>query len=227
MATPLWPVIHRLSTLLSLRDEVDAAAAMGEISKAAMLRAELETTASTVENALHEWRPEVPSNSVLAMDPRDLPLGQSTERARMQSILNNALAYRHSAFVYLYRTIYKYPRSHALVQTHAHKSFIHCVGTTNNAGPMGALLWPLFVASCEAMDMEDRELAKRAFSAINHRQGMTNIDRAWTVTQEVWRRADEEELVDPYDQGGQQHRRDAGDLWRKVTEEMGVTIVFG
>ena len=109
----------------------------------------------------------------------------TNERGRIQSILNNALAYRHSAFVYLYRTIRDYPRSHPLVQRHAHLSLTHCIGTVSHEGPMSALLWPLFVAACEATSMVDRELARQTFVAIDKRQGMTNIERAWCIVQEV------------------------------------------
>ena len=219
--------MHRLSTLLPLKDKLKIAIATGESGKVAMVRAEFENTASVIEEALEDWQPEIPPDCALAKDPRGLPEDQAAERARMQSILNNALAYRHSAFVYLYRTIYNHSRSHHMVQQHAHTSLIHCVGTTNNAGPMGALLWPLFVAACEAVGLDDRDLAKRAFKAIDRRQGMTNIERAWTIIQEVWRRADELELSGSMQNHGEEQQSMVRDLWRKVTEDMGVTIVFG
>jgi hypothetical protein len=141
------------------------------------------------------------------------------EMARLQSILHNALAYRHSAFVYLYRTIYGYSPKHKLVQKHSHASLHHCVETTAARGPMGALLWPLFAAACEAISAEDRELAEKAFGAIGQRQGMTNIEEAWEVIQEVWRRVDclEDDSITETNP----------DLWRNVCAEMGVTIVFG
>jgi hypothetical protein len=55
---------------------------------------------------------------------------------------------------------------------------------------MTALLWPLFVAACEATTKEDRALAMDTFMRMERRQGMNNIMRAWEVTQEVWRRGD-------------------------------------
>lgn len=219
MATTLWPIIHRLSNLVGVKDELDAATAEGQFSKCAVLRTELETTASAIQVALKQWQPILPPE-----------VNTPSERARLQSILNNALAYRHSAFVYLYRTIYGHPRAHPLVQHHAHASLTHCIGTASGGGPMSALLWPLFVAACEAVVPEDRDLARQTFVAIDRVQGMTNIERAWCIVQEVWRRADEvegqvtmqEQLHEEPDKvkGG-------GDLWRRVSREMGVTIVFG
>ena len=80
-------------------------------------------------------------------------------------------------------------------------------------GPMSALLWPLFVAPCEAMPGEDRSLAVEAFGGTERRQGMNNIRRAWEVVQEVWRRAD----ID----------KDIEVNWRDVCEERGFNIVLG
>lgn len=228
MATSLWPVIHRLSNLLSLKDELDAAVLRGEASKVAVLRSEFETVSSAIEVALKQWKPALPPDSILCRDPEELSAEQAAERGRQQSILNNALAYQHSAFVYLYRTIHGRPRSHPLVQRHAHVSLTHCVGTVSNEGPMGALLWPLFVAACEARSVGDRDLARQTFVAIDKRQGMINIERAWCIVEEVWRRADEEEretmMMKDEDMLGVSR---SGDLWRRVSRDMGVTIVFG
>lgn len=82
---------------------------------------------------------------------------------------------------------------------------------------MSALLWPLFVAACEAVTEEDRKLALAAFGGTERRQGMNNIARAWEIVQEVWRRKDLADL--------------AGDdievNWRDIGDEMGYNIVLG
>lgn len=100
---------------------------------------------------------------------------------------------------------------------------------------MAALLWPLFVAACEAVTAEDRELARQAFVAIDKRQGMTNIERGWIIVQEVWRRSDfmdtEGEVSDmpemPRFPMMPMGSNSGDDIWRRVSEDMGVTIVFG
>lgn len=235
MTTALWPVIHRLSNLVRVKDDLGAAMADGFVSKATVLRTELETTASAIQVALTQWRPILPPDGVTT----------PAEHARLKSIVNNAMAYRHSAFVYLFRTIYGHTRSHALVQRHAHLSLVHCAGTVTGEGPMSALLWPLFVAACEATSPVDRDLARQSFGAIDRVQGMINIERAWQIVQEVWRRADEMEALEaeaqsrlPLEEVQRLERqeledtrsgkiRGGGDLWRTVSREMGMTIVFG
>ncbi|KAJ3559793.1 hypothetical protein NPX13_g9487 [Xylaria arbuscula] len=181
MATTLWPIMHRLSNLLFTKKELEDAQRMNQVSKVAVLRTEFETTSQAIETALAQWKPCLPPNIAMRDDVlvlHGVEGEEIPEMARLQSILHNALAYRHSAFVYLYRTIY------------------------------GA---------------EDRELARKAFGEIEERQGMTNIEEAWGIIQEVWKRLD---LLDDDDDD------DAGagtdpDLWRKICAERGVTIVFG
>ncbi|KAI0967980.1 hypothetical protein F4678DRAFT_474845 [Xylaria arbuscula] len=224
MATTLWPIMHRLSNLQFTKKELEEAQRTNQTSKVAVLRTEFEATSHAIEAALTQWKPCLPPSVAIRDDVLVLngAAGEEIppEMARLQSILHNALAYRHSALVYLYRTIYGYSPQHKLVQQHSHTALHHCVQTTAARGPMSALLWPLFAAACEAISAEDRDLAKKAFCEIEQRQGMTNIEEAWGIIQEVWKRLDSLD-------GDDAAMGTSTDLWRKVTAEMGVTIVFG
>ena len=224
LSTDLWPIIHRLSHLLSFKSSLEAAIAAGQTSKATVLRMELESTSQAIELALTNWTPSVscknskPSENVDDQSAEHLG-DDPVEEIRMQSILENAEAYRHSAFVYLYRTIRSHPRTHPAVQKHAHISLLACSNVVKHAeqcqnGPMSALLWPLFVSACEAVTEEDRELALKGFCGTERRQGMNNIMRAWEVVQEVWRREDLGENGDDVN-------------WRDICAEGGFNIVFG
>ncbi|KAM6476418.1 fungal-specific transcription factor domain-containing protein [Trichoderma sp. SZMC 28011] len=225
MATSLWPIIYRLSTLGGLKRQLVEAELRGDDSETAKLRMEFETTASAVEFALQEWVPS-PDESLPKDTDNPIMAGVSAKK-QMESILNSAMAYRHSGFVYLYRTIYGCSRLHSVVQRHTHISLTHCMETVRNKGPMGALLWPLFVASCEATDADDRELSRQTFTAINQRQGMTNIERARCIVEEVWRRADNGEDADDDEDEVVHIAEQKNDLWRRVSQDMGVTVVFG
>lgn len=239
MATSLWPIIHRLSKLSSDKKELKTACRDGQASSMiAVLKTECETNAHAIERALEAWQPYLPPG----FSPDDPPSPEmedgrndleTAEKYRLHSIFNNAMAYRHSAFVYLYHTIYGYPRTHASVQRHAHAALWHCLQTCSNAGPMGALLWPLFVASCEAVTDTDRQLARESFQLVEKRQGMINIKWAWDIVQEVWRLADamEKEGGDGQPATVEDCAVTAGypppDLWREVSKQMGISIVFG
>lgn len=249
MASTLWPILHKLSTLLALKRELESAPspsadadadADADAARIAALQSEFETSAYAVDVALKRWKPNLPPQlHVVSSEEAGAYAGEdihdaegnatASQRAHLQSVLNNALAYQHGAIVYLHRTIYGHSRRHALVQRHAHIALTHCVATVRNGGPMGALLWPLFVAACEAVTPGDRDLARQTFAALGQRQGMLNIERAWFIIEEVWRRADTAEEFAKASQGGGGTLPifKGRDLWRRVSEEMGVTIVFG
>ncbi|KAF3766190.1 hypothetical protein M406DRAFT_339458 [Cryphonectria parasitica EP155] len=239
MSTSLWPIIHRLSKLSSDKRDLETACKSKQPSSMiAVLKTEFETNSRAIERELETWQPTLPPG----FSPDDPPSPETeekrhdtetAERSRLHSIFNNAMAYRHSCFVYLYHTIYGYPRTHPLVQSHGHTSLWHCLQTCSHAGPMGALLWPLFVASCEAVTERDRKLATDSFKLVEKRQGMLNIKWAWDIVQEVWRLAD---LMEEKDGGGATQVEDvmsvsgyasAPDLWRQVSKQMGISIVFG
>lgn len=238
MASTLWPILHKLSTLLALKRELESGDA--DAARTATLQSEFETSAYAVDVALKRWKPNLPPRlQVVSSEEAGAYAGENiydaeghataSQRAHLQSVLNNALAYQHGAIVYLHRTIYGHSRRHALVQRHAHVALTHCVATVRNGGPMGALLWPLFVAACEAVTLGDRDLARQTFAVLGQRQGMLNIERAWFIIEEVWRRADTAEEFAKASQSGSGTLPifKGRDLWRRVSEEMGVTIVFG
>lgn len=227
LATSLWPVIQKLSGLLTLKHDLEASVAHGDVSGTRVMQAKFDAECAAVESLLDGWQPVMPPECSIHGDLEKLSPSARGKMRGFQSILNNALAYRHSALVYLYRTIYNSPRSHPVVQHHASVSLVHCKDTVLHEGPMGALLWPLFVASCEAVDPMDRQSARDTFQGITRRQGMANIDRAWEVVQEVWNRADEVDASDAQIPHGNIMAVGKKDLWRRVSEDMGVTIVFG
>ncbi|KAM3554911.1 hypothetical protein MY1884_005886, partial [Beauveria asiatica] len=188
MATSLWPIVHRFSNLGALKDRVLDAESSGNSDRAAQLRAELDAEAAAIEAALVAWEPERLSS--LDQDANTTTAVTTTTTGPFRGILSNARAYRHSSLVHLYRSIRGLRREDATVQRHMRASLACCVETVESAGPMGALLWPLFVAACEARTEEDRALATRAFEGIDKHQGMANIEQSWQIVREVWRRAD-------------------------------------
>ncbi len=178
MATDLWPIIHRLSHLPEAKMELQTAEETGNSSKATVLRTELESTSQAIELALTDWTPVVPSLSTIpssalpAFPDEFTTLGEGpseldpTGDARMQSILNNAEAYRQAALVFLYRDIQNLSRTCGKVQRHAKLALQACKLVVEWAGPMSALLWPLFVGACAAIEQEDRDIARVTFGGI-------------------------------------------------------------
>ena len=207
--------------------------------KVTVLRTELECNSHAIEHVLTQWKPSVqwpcqPSKPALAATieqfgcpcptiaspdwVHDLSShnnatnnGLTNPNAHILSIVDNGEAYRHAALIFLYRNIYKLERSNSKVRMHVRLTLAACVRVVEWAGPMPALLWPMFIGSVEAISEEDRSIATMAFTGTERRQGMLNITRSWEIVKEVWRRGNEGEEVD----------------WRTICKEKGASLVFG
>ncbi|KAI9808212.1 MAG: hypothetical protein M1825_004669 [Sarcosagium campestre] len=198
----LWPIVHRLSTMLDLKREIEKQEHQ-DAKKAASMRNDFENTCATIELALHQWTPKVPAPGVATEN-----LGDDS---RLQSILSNAEAYKQAALVYLFRTVLGHPRTSTKVQTHAKQALQACLRVIIFAGPMSAITWPLFNAACEAVEEVDRNVARTVFRHLENRQGMQNIMQSWEAMEETWRRQDDGDESE----------------WRKVVQDMERAVVLG
>ncbi|KAM0277470.1 hypothetical protein ACHAQH_005748 [Verticillium albo-atrum] len=219
-AAGLWPILHRLASLLSHQRELDQATTANPTTNAAAIRSEQETALQTVEQAVTAWEPALPPGYTLVNrvvdGPEDAP---EAEVARIRVMTSKALACKQSALILLNRE-----RSAEAVQRHARAALWHCVSATGPHLPPGrgtgaGMLWALFEAACEAGDGRDRGLARQAFAAVEAPRGVANAGKAWEVVVEVWRRRDLAKAGGRTDPGG------SG--WRRIAEEMGFSLVFG
>jgi hypothetical protein len=173
----------------------------------------------------------LPISPIVSSIPRPNISYSQNQVTILSSIHHNALAYRHASLVHLYRATLSRPRSDPDVQRHARLALRHCAATARRGGPVAALLWPLFVAACEATTEADRELADQTFAEVERRQGMRNIERAWGILREVWKRrgkkGDDDGVKQEDGQGEQEEEEEGEEVWRRVSREMGVSIVFG
>ncbi|KAI9760460.1 MAG: hypothetical protein M4579_001654 [Chaenotheca gracillima] len=202
LVTDLWPIVHRMAHIVELKHEMENEE-HNLTDRAMSLRAEFETAASTLELALHQWTPRTPGSFVSSDTP--------SEDSKLQSMVNNAEAYKQASLVFLFRTIRGLPRHAEKVQVHAKQALQACLRVIVFAGPMSTLLWPLFISSCEAIDEVDRDVSRSVFTHLDNRQGMQNIVHALDITHEVWRRQNE---------GHESH-------WKTVCHDMDRNIVFG
>lgn len=209
----LWPIIHRLASLVEVKHNLDKAEQeqmssphpdAARQTSTSNMRADFETQTSDIELALQQWIPKIP--------PTVVTLENQSDDSRLQSIMNNAEAHRQACFVFLYRNLLSLPRSDAKVHTPTKVTLQACLRVVIFSGPMATLVWPLFTAACEAVEDGDRNVARTVFRHLETRQGMNNIVTAWEVCEEIWRRSD----------AGQ------GDLeWRDVARSMEKEILFG
>ena len=205
LLTDLWPLLHRLASLIEVKRtlEKEEAANPGH-EKTTTMRSDFDTNTANIELALSQWTPKIPATV--------LPVDSPADDSRLQSILNNAEAYKQAASVYLHRDILSHARSSPKVQAPVKQCLQACLRVVIFSGPMAALLWPLFVAASEAVEDVDRNVARTVFRHLESRQGMNNIVTGWEVCEELWRRADAGE---------------ADIRWRDVAQHMGREVLFG
>ncbi|KZL77938.1 fungal Zn binuclear cluster domain containing protein [Colletotrichum tofieldiae] len=223
MADDLWPTLHRLGELITMKCELQATMATGQTSKFAVLRTEYQTAYKAIERALESWSPVLPPGFSLVNRIVDGPEDASeTELANIRWITSTALAYRQSALVYLYSTISEYPSSHNLVQKHAQAALWHCAASVSHGGTGLSMLWPLFFSACHAICSRDRGLVRQAFTALSSKKGVVDTEKPWAVVMDVWRRMD----MRAY--GKEQVGTEAcPDLWKQVAASMKFSLVFG
>lgn len=205
LITDLWPILHRLASLIDVKHNLERE----EITnpgqeKTTSMRSEFDSSTANIELAVHQWSPKIPASMVSVENP--------TDDSRLQSILNNAEAYKQATLVHLYRDILSHSRSSPKIQACAKQTLQACLRVVIFRGPMAALLWPLFTAASQAVEEQDREVARTVFRHLESRQGMSNIVTSWEVCEELWRRID----------GG-----DPEISWRDVAQQMGREVLFG
>lgn len=220
-ATSLWPTIYKLCRVHQMSIAVQSVV-VDDTSDEELhtLQADLLHAGFELEMELEAWKPPM---------AQDNGAGEAKQTNYTSSAVHTAMAYRHSALVYLYRNIYNENSTHEMVQEHVRASLRHCTATTIGHGSMGALLWPLFVASLEAQQGHPERIeAAAAFESLGRRQGMANIGRAWAVVQEVWRRAD---LADMGTRSEDDQQPPGGfremPSWQRISEEMGFMLILG
>lgn len=211
LAKDMWPTIHKLSYLISMQDDLENAGPEVDLIVLARWRSDLAKEIAMVELDLHNWEPNFGSHMTTPSKQAALHF-ELNSNSHLKAVVNNAEAYRHAAFVHLHRQVKQLPRDSTQVQFHVRNALTACLCVVACAGPMSALLWPMFIAACEAIDEKDREVARVAFREASKKQGMLNIGRAWNVVLEVWDRSGDYE----------------GDVcWRQVCWERNIVIILG
>lgn len=210
MTTELWPVMHDLSRLTKMQDELHAVELSGFRLAGLALRAKMKLMAEKAESALRDWRPLKRNGMTTSSLDFCIGKGEKIEHWR-QSIICNAEAYRQAAFVHIHRSVRSLGRHSSTVQYHTKATLAACLRVIMYEGPVSALLWPVFTGACEAVKEVDRNIARTIFREASNRQGFLNIKDSWEIVEEVWRRSDAEAKAVS---------------WKEICKDRGIEIAF-
>jgi hypothetical protein len=173
---------------------------------------------------LESWRPntEFETSCRVQVTPIDA-----------EYIVHTAEAYRYATILYLQQAIPDLPGLG--IREVTREVFNHLSIVPSSSTITLVQIFPLFVAGCEASEVEDRQWVKERWTVMIARMRVRNVSKCWEITQEVWRRRDlcrrlrSENMklvavsVEDYEKesmvGGELH-------WAGVVEEWGWEVSF-
>ncbi|PVI01885.1 hypothetical protein DM02DRAFT_654030 [Periconia macrospinosa] len=110
-----------------------------------------------------------------------------------------AEAYRHAAFIYLYRVWLGFGAPNPTTLHHVQQC-IACIQRVNISSPLvSSHIWPLWTAGCEAIDQEQRQFVRERFRDMYRTRMFASLKRIVRDIEEVWSYKDTENLVSGLD----------------------------
>lgn len=132
--------------------------------------------ARELKNAIDRW--VLPNQFNPPEDPQ----------SELQDSIQTAYAYRWAILLYLHQAAPEIPSPSSSVLANNTLKLLATVPLSSRTNILH--IFPLFVASCEFEDEEDREWIMQRWVAMQNRLRIGNIDRCVEVIREVWRRRD-------------------------------------
>lgn len=144
------------------------------------------TRATQLKQDLMSWKPTI---SAAMIEQANSANGGDNPRADLSSYIATAEAYRFASLLYLHQAVPEIPSlsSHQL----AEKIFILLASIPTTSPTYTVHIFPLLVSSCEAEEAEEREWCEERWRLLSTRLWIGNVDRAFEVVKEVWRRKDD------------------------------------
>lgn len=119
----------------------------------------------------------------------------SIDPDEFNDIKNTAQAYRHAAFIYLYRVWLDVGAPNPSTLNHV-QHCITCIGRVSIRSPLtSAHIWPLFTAGCEAIDTIQRQSVRERFQAMYDNRKFPSLKRVLRDIEDVWVAKDMEHLT--------------------------------
>jgi hypothetical protein len=143
-----------------------------------------EATLSEEENAIGRGIQQ----SLLAMDiPPTLD--------EVTDISYTAEAYRHAAFIYLYRTWLDIGAPNPISMDHVQRCLSHIQRVDVDSPLTSSHIWPLFTAGCEAIDVSQRQFVRTRFEDMYTSKKFPSLRRVMRDVEDVWAAKDAEERM--------------------------------
>ncbi|KAJ5610231.1 hypothetical protein N7510_006950 [Penicillium lagena] len=165
-------LLGRISSLLLLISEISVLQTRKKSTESEIVDTNLIAIASLIESKLQIWTP-VTSNT---------------------DWTNTAEAYRHAAFIYLYRVTYNIGAPHPLTIHHVRLCLdaLHAVPASSTLSSV--LVWPIFTAGCESIDATDRDFCRQRLRDMYWKRRLESLLRVLGAIEDVWEQKDQESM---------------------------------
>ncbi|CAI6294145.1 unnamed protein product [Periconia digitata] len=117
----------------------------------------------------------------------------------LSDIRHTAEAYRHAAFIYLYRVWLGFGAPNPTTLHHVQKSIAYILSVDISSPLVSSHIWPLWTAGCEAVDPEQRQYVRERFYNMYRTRMFSGLKRIVRDIEEVWSYKDTENLVSGLD----------------------------
>ncbi|KAF1847852.1 uncharacterized protein K460DRAFT_64719 [Cucurbitaria berberidis CBS 394.84] len=114
-------------------------------------------------------------------------------------VRNTAEAYRHAAFIYLYRTWLDIGAPNPISVDHVQRCLSYIEQVDVRSPLTTAHIWPLFTAGCEAVDNAQRQFVRARFGDMYTTKQFPSLKRVMRDIEDVWAAKDMEQLVQGQD----------------------------
>jgi hypothetical protein len=119
----------------------------------------------------------------------ELPIGFG----EVTDITCTAEAYRHAAFIYLYRTWLDIGAPNPISMDHVQRCLLYIQQVDVTSPLTSAHIWPLFTAGCEAIDITQRQFVRGRFEEMYTSKRFPSLRRVMRDIEDVWGAKDMEE----------------------------------
>ncbi|GMM44496.1 hypothetical protein DAPK24_010710 [Pichia kluyveri] len=180
VAQTLFPIMGEVATLIA---QIRHYKTVNSLSSKTQVKTPLRLISKAVDlkSAIEHWK--LPSLSKLKHQ-------NQTEDPSfdLNAAVATAEAYRHSTLLYLHQIVPEIPSptSHSL----AENVMMLLASIPSTSRTVVTHMFPLFVASCEALPGEERDWAKDRWTELIDKMWIGTLERAWEVVKEVWARKD-------------------------------------
>lgn len=182
-----FDAIEGVSSMKGIASVLHVVAAISELQDLPKLggsRDHFEATASRLEQALKHLDPSPPSISGEV---------QSTD------ITLTAKAYRHAAFIYLYRVWLGIGAPSPITLHHVQQCLLNLSQVSVLSPLVSSHIWPLFTAGCEAIHEEERQFVRDRFASMFCSLKFPVMKRILTDIKAVWDCKDLEAVLGGHD----------------------------